>query len=74
MRMRRGRVGLVANIVFSLAATAMQHLCLAKALMLIRETEVYENSHEQRVEIKVKIGCDCDALGVVLMLSIGTNY
>lgn len=55
MRMRRGSVGLVANIAFSLAATAMQHLCLAKALMLIRETVVYENSPEQRVAIKVNI-------------------
>lgn len=42
-----------ANSGFFLAATAMQHLCLAKALMLIRETEVYENSAEQRVAIKV---------------------
>jgi len=39
---------------FCLAATAMQHLCLAKALMLIRETEVYDNlSPQQRVDIKV---------------------
>lgn len=33
----------------------MQHLCLAKALMLIRETEVYDDSPEQRVGIKTRI-------------------
>ncbi|OQE29586.1 hypothetical protein PENSTE_c002G08775 [Penicillium steckii] len=37
-------------------STAMQHLCLAKALMLIRETEVYDNlSPQQRVDIKTRI-------------------
>lgn len=40
------------------AATAMQHVCLAKALMLIRESEMYDSaltSREQRASIKVCI-------------------
>lgn len=70
-----GQCGVWANITFSLEATAMQHLCLAKALILIRETEVYENSHEQRVSIKVNTECGYDAWVAVLMLATtGTNY
>lgn len=35
-------------------ATAMQHVCLAKALMLIREFEVYNNIHpDQQANLKV---------------------
>ncbi|KAJ5175648.1 uncharacterized protein N7482_001525 [Penicillium canariense] len=36
-------------------STAVQHLCLAKALMLIREAEVYDNSMEQRARLKEQI-------------------
>lgn len=74
MRMRRAvwKLGLIA---FSLAATAMQHLCLAKALMLIRETEVYENSHEQRVSIKVNTECEYyDWIAVLILATTGTDY
>ena len=36
-------------------ATAMQHVCLAKALMLIREYELQDamSSREERVQLKV---------------------
>lgn len=36
-------------------ATAMQHVCLAKALMLIREYELQDTmaSREERVQLKV---------------------
>lgn len=36
-------------------ATAMQHVCLAKALMLIREYELQDamSSREDRVQLKV---------------------
>lgn len=38
------------------SATAMQHVCLAKALLLIRELEVYSRSmgFEQRDTLKVR--------------------
>ncbi|KAJ5895632.1 hypothetical protein N7495_007323 [Penicillium taxi] len=38
-------------------STAIQHVCLAKALMLIRESEVYDNgvSLEQRINLKEQI-------------------
>lgn len=38
----------------SRAATAVQHVCLAKALMLIREYEVYDYTIEQRTNLKVR--------------------
>ncbi|KAJ5580274.1 uncharacterized protein N7459_006259 [Penicillium hispanicum] len=37
------------------AATAMQHVCLAKALMLIRETELYDVSSVHRANLKEQI-------------------
>ncbi|KAJ6015886.1 Protein of unknown function DUF3468 [Penicillium herquei] len=39
-------------------STAMQHVCLAKALMLIREFEMYDNgviSRDQRIKLKEQI-------------------
>lgn len=41
-----------ANLVVQ-TATAVQHVCLAKALMLIREYEVYDYTMEQRAKVKV---------------------
>ncbi|KAJ5890453.1 uncharacterized protein N7473_006681 [Penicillium subrubescens] len=36
-------------------STAVQHVCLAKALMLIREYEVYDYTIEQRAKVKEQI-------------------
>jgi hypothetical protein len=44
--------GVRANLVVQ-TATAVQHVCLAKALMLIREYEVYDYTMEQRAKVKV---------------------
>lgn len=41
-----------------LAATAMQHICLAKALLLIREFEVYEISLTRERRLKLKVGLE----------------
>lgn len=59
----------------SLAATAMQHICLAKALLLIREFEVYEISLTRERRLKLKVGLEnCLSYDFPLMISLGANF
>lgn len=57
-------------LIILLAATAMQHVCLAKALLLIREFEVYDRglmSAEHQMNIKEQISDNLNYLwGIAL--------
>lgn len=66
---------LMLNFGSSLAATAMQHICLAKALLLIREFEVYEISltRERRLKLKVDLK-NCVSYDFPLMVFLGANF
>lgn len=69
-----GCLGSILTFRSLLAATAMQHICLAKALMLIREMEVYERSLSSDRRVKIKVGSTIDDVMTFDLHLAGTNH